>query len=174
LIVEVQTVAFFIFASATLVSALMVITMRNPIYSALFLVITIFNIAGTFLLLSAELLAAIQVIIYAGAIMVLFLFVTMLLNVKEATRARQVQSQTLPAITLAIVLAAEFVLIISSGVLLGQKGEFTPEKIAAAGNVQTIGKALFNDYLLPFEVASLILLVGLIGSVALVLRRKED
>lgn len=151
-----------------IVSALMVILNRNPIYSAVSLVITLFSLAGIFLLLEAYFLAVVQIIIYAGAIMVLFLFVIMLLNPgKEA----KFLSPTNPRILIITLLSIAFIGMIFT--LVSGTANYIGEAASSAGDLGTtrnIGLTLFTKYLLPFEIASLLLLVSLVGAVLMTKR----
>ena len=159
---------FFIFAAMAIVSALMVILNRNPIYSAVSLVITLFSLAGIFLLLEAYFLAVVQIIVYAGAIMVLFLFVIMLLNPgKEA----KFLSPTNPRIMIITLLSIAFIGMIFT--LVSGTVNYIGEAASSAGDLGTtrnIGLTLFTKYLLPFEIASLLLLVALVGAVLMTKR----
>ena len=161
-----ETLIFFYFAGVILLTATLVVALRNPIYSALSLLVMFFHIAGLYVTLHAEFLAAIQIIVYAGAILLLYLFVVMLLNVKQE---EEFNKQGVVAMFLGFVLLAEVV-------LLGIRGGFTvaspispsiPVPGAAVGNTESIGEVLYSTYLFPFEIASLILLVAMIGAVIL-------
>ena len=159
------TALFFIFAAVAIVTALLVIFSRNTIYSALFLVMTLFSVAGIFLLLEAYFLAVVQVIIYAGAIMVLFLFVIMLLNIEKETKFFSFSNPRILLVSLfsVVFLGFIFTLIAGSVNLLDSGAENYPE----LGSVENIGITLFTTYLLPFEITSLLLLVALVGAVLL-------
>ena len=156
---------FFYFAGVILLTATLVVALRNPIFSALSLLIMFFHVAGLYVTLHAEFLAAIQIIVYAGAILVLYLFVVMLLNVKREDRFHR---QGLVALFLGLTLFGE-------AILLSLRGESslvsTPPSTASgslmSGNTESIGEILYSTYLFPFEVASLILLVAMIGAVIL-------
>ena len=159
------TALFFIFASTAIVTALLVIFSRNTIYSALFLVMTLFSVAGIFLLLEAYFLAVVQVIVYAGAIMVLFLFVIMLLNIQKETKFFSFSNPRILLISFfsVVFLGFIFTLIMGSVNLLNSGAENYSE----LGSVENIGITLFTTYLLPFEITSLLLLVALVGAVLL-------
>lgn len=160
------TLIFFYFAGVIVLTATLVVALRNPIYSALSLLVMFFHVAGLYVTLHAEFLAAIQIIVYAGAILVLYLFVVMLLNIK---RDEQFNKQGVVGLFLGLVLLAE-------AALLGISGGFsvaTPtapssgEAGASVGNTESIGEILYSTYLFPFEIASLILLVAMVGAVIL-------
>lgn len=159
---------FYFFAGLTLLCGFLVVAnpfSRNPVTSAMFLLLSIVSLAGLFVLLHAFFLAAVQILVYAGAVMVLFLFVIMLLDLKEEAR-RRLQTFSVGAGVLAVTaLAAIAILaIIQSG--LGQG--LTPQ---AEGSTPTLGHLLFENYLLPFEILSILLLVAMVG--VILLSKKE-
>ncbi len=164
---------FFYLAGAIALSSLLVVALRNPVYSALSLLIMFFHMAALFVTLHAEFLAAVQILVYAGAILVLYLFVVMLLNVKQELRFHP---QVLVGVLLVVTLLTEVVLLV---LYRGSHGR-APVVAAAAhaptasGNTASIGKVLYTTYLFPFEVASLILLVAMIGAVVLAKRDIYD
>ncbi len=158
------TFVFLYFAAIILVTASLVVVFRNPIYSALSLLVMFFHVAGLYVTLHAEFLAAIQIIVYAGAILVLYLFVVMLLNVKRDERYNR---QGPVAMFLGGVLLTEVVLLAASrGLTVASPGPMDAGE-KAAGNTESIGEVLYSTYLFPFEIASLILLVAMIGAVIL-------
>lgn len=166
-----ESVVFYLFGLIAIVTAILVIIQKNPIYSALFLITTLFSIAVLFLLLNAQFVSAVQVLVYAGAIMILFLFAIMLLNIKYEEKAFATLTKLkILSIFIAVILFAEFIYVISSRKGLGMAGDITPEKINQIGNVELIGKILFTRYLFPFEVASLVLLVAMVGIIVLAKR----
>ncbi len=158
---------FFYFGSIVVGTATLVVTLRNPVYSAMSLLVMFFHVAGLFVLLNAEFIAAIQVLVYAGAVLVLYLFVVMLLNLKREERYHQ---QYLLGAFLGAVILAELVLVLFGTRFQPPIGPYTPAQIQAIGNTEAVGKALFTTYLLPFEVASLVLLVAMIGAIVLAKR----
>lgn len=154
---------FYFLSFLAVLSALMVVFSRNPIYSVLYLVITFFCVGGHYLLLSAEFLFAVHLIVYAGAIMVLFLYVIMLLNLNIETEPQKKSIYKLSAV-------------ISGGLLMlvliaALKGAESPELVFGAhpevGLVKNLGKMLFNEFLLPFEIVSVLLLAAMVGAVML-------
>jgi len=168
----VETALFVILAVVTTVAAILVIVQRNPVASAIFLIITLFCLAGIYLLLSAEFIAIIQVLVYAGAIMVLFLFVIMLLNLeKEKRLIAPHRLQRGLGVFLGVVLMLQIGMVFRAVLLEGTKGHFPPEKVASLGNTEVVARLLFTDFLLPFEVTSLLLLVAIIGAVILAKRQ---
>jgi NADH-quinone oxidoreductase subunit J len=170
-----ELVLFVVLGAIAIVTALGVVITRKTVYSALFLLVNFCSLAGLYLLLNAQFLAAAQVIVYAGAIVVLFLFVTMLLpQIGKSTNQQINKSQQYLAIVLALVLFVEVGYVLVSGTLTGTQGSDTPEAIASVGNVQAIGKLLFTDYLLPFELAAVLLLIGIVGAVVLAKKKAES
>jgi NADH-quinone oxidoreductase subunit J len=156
----------------TVITAILVIVQRNPVASAIYLIITLFSLAGVYLLLNAQFVAIIQVLVYAGAIMVLFLFVIMLLNLeKEKRLITRHRLQKVLGVFLGIILLAQIGMIFNSVLLEGSKGKFPPEKVAALGNTEVVARLLFTDYLLPFEITSVLLLVAIIGAIVLAKRQ---
>ena len=170
-----EQILFFLFGAISLIGAIAVISFRHPIYSALSLIVTFFAQAGLFILLGAHFVAAVQVIVYAGAIMVLFLFVIMLLNLGTLS-AKGALSGKLKgfAVILGILLAIEGVYIAVNA--LNDPAVASAETAAEPVTTTTynIGELLFNKYLLPFEVTSLILLAALIGVIVLVKRESQN
>lgn len=159
---------FFYFAGVILISAICVISLRNLVYSALSLLVTLVHVAGIFLLLNAELIAAIQIIIYAGAILIFYLFVMMMFDVKREERF--FHRQTLVALFLGAVILGEMAVMVRRAVFAEGTGEFTVQRVVEMGNAQAVGTQLFTRYLIPFEVASLILLVAMVGAIVLAKR----
>jgi NADH-quinone oxidoreductase subunit J len=157
-----EQVVFFYFASVIAAAAMLVVALRNPIYSALSLLIMFFHVAGLYVTLHAEFLAAVQIIVYAGAILVLYLFVVMLLSLKQDERYHRQWPM------------AAFVglsLIVEAIILTAMTHRTTPPApIEHLGNTEAIGDVLYTTYLFPFEVASLILLVAMIGAILLAKR----
>ena len=170
-----EQILFILFGAVSLIGAIAVISFRHPIYSALSLIVTFFAQAGLFVLLGAHFVAAVQVIVYAGAIMVLFLFVIMLLNLgtlsAQGAIGRKLKGL---AIILGILFAAEGIYIAMNA--LNDTAVASAESRAAAVTITTydIGELLFSKYLLPFEITSLILLAALIGVIVLVKREGQE
>jgi NADH-quinone oxidoreductase subunit J len=167
-----MTPALFVaFAAVLVVSALMVILHRNPVTSALFLVTAFCSLAGIYLLLHAEFLGMVQVIVYAGAIMVLFLFVIMYLNLKH-----DIESGVQIALRRGIgwiagaVLLAEGVLFLKGG---WAPGPVSPAAPTTIGNTQAIGEVLYTRYLFPFEITSMVLLVAMVGAIVISRSRRS-
>jgi NADH-quinone oxidoreductase subunit J len=161
------SVFFFYFAAIIVATSVLVVALRNPIYSALSLLIMFFHVAGLYVTLHAEFLAAVQIIVYAGAILVLYLFVVMLLNIRREDRYH---TQLPVAMLLGAMLLTELVLLaFQRGWTRGGESS-VGDSAAELGNTQMIGEVLYSTYLFPFEVASLILLVAMIGAIILAKR----
>ena len=159
---------FLYFATVILGSAVVAIASPNLIYSALSLLVTFIHIAGVYVLLNAEFIAAVQIIVYAGAILVLYLFVLMLFNPKQ--EKRYLHGQLSVGLFLGGVILALMVLAASKSSILPERGTFTVGAVRAAGNTQSIGRVLFTDFVFPFEIASFILLVAMLGAIILARR----
>lgn len=153
---------FFFLSFVAILSALLVVFSRNPVYSVLYLIITFFAIAGHYVLLNAQFLAVVHVIVYAGAIMVLFLYVIMLLNLNEESEPHKSN-----LLKIAAAICAGLLLIVLVGSLKGaelvnyQQAANNPE----LGTVKNLGMVLFTDFLLPFEITSVLLLAAMVGAV---------
>jgi NADH-quinone oxidoreductase subunit J len=155
--------AFYFLSFLAVLCALLVVFSRNPIHSVLYLVITFFCVGGHYLLLSAEFLFAVHIIVYAGAIMVLFLYVIMLLNLNKDD-----ESQKTSYIRFAAVLSAGLLLMVIIGALRGVDTALVNVGAPASyGMVKDLGKLLFNEFLLPFEIVSILLLAAMVGAVML-------
>ena len=165
----VATTFFFYFLSiAAIVSAIAVITQRNAVHSALALIITLLSVAGLYLMLYAPFVAGVQIILYAGGIMVLFLFVIMLVSIEKAQREEQFNNQWFVGVVATGVLAVLFTFVYMKGhAIFPDRVAPLPESL----NTQQIGQYLYGPYLLPFEVASLLLLVAIVGAVVMAKKR---
>jgi NADH-quinone oxidoreductase subunit J len=161
----IHQIIFFYFAAVILISAVLMITRRNPIHSVMFMLLLFFHIAGVFVLLNAEFLAAVQLIVYAGAILILYLFVVMLLNVADEKQAVRANKFWPWVAAFGVLIAGEILLLVSRGRFPHEAGQTM--KAAGGAGVQELGKLLYSSYLVPFEIASVILLVGLVGAVML-------
>ena len=166
---------FYYMAAASVVSALLAVTRNNPVHSMLWVLALFLHVAGIFLLLSAEFLAAVQVVVYAGAILIFYIFVVMLLDLPgETAQAKYGRHWPLAAAAglsfAALAWVARVGGLEATGTALAGAAE-RPEGAAPLGSVSEIGKALFGPYALPFEIASLVLLAAIIGAVALARRR---
>lgn len=164
-----ETTLFIIFALGSIISALLVVTIPSPFASALYLVVTFFCLAGFYALLAAPLLAAIQIIVYAGAVIVLIIFVIMLLNLKKIDEIIPQGWKSFGIIVALLFLGVSFMAIAMSASLLAPQATGLSSDF---GKVATLGSLLFSKYLYPFEVVSVLLLLAIIGAVALI--RKQE
>ena len=165
----VATTFFFYFLSGlTLVSGLLVITRRNPVHSALALILGLLSQAGLYLMLYAPFVAGVQIILYAGGIMVLFLFVIMLVNIEGLQKQESFNKQWIVGILAAVALGGLIVAIYMKGTALFPTHLSTPVE---SNNTQQIGELLYGQYMFPFEIASLLLLVAVIGAVVMAKKR---
>ena len=162
---------FYLLAAISVLAAIGMVVARNPVHSAIFLVLTLFNTAGIFIMLGAEFLAAAQVIVYAGAVLVLMLFFLMLVdpqNLPERQGGHPVQRIVGPL--LGVILFLEVAAAIANRATFGPSGNATPENIAfVGGSTQAFGNLIFTQYLFSFEVVSLVLLIGVVGAIVLAL-----
>jgi len=163
---------FFVFGFCAVVSALIMVTNKKPVSAAMCLIVTMISLAGLYVLLDAHLIAALQILVYAGAIMVLFLFVIMLLNVqeKEGRLAGQAILLQLIAVVVVALLFLSMVNVDISGGSVLAFGYVANQ----FGTTKAVGKMLFTEYLLPFEIASVLLLAAIVGAVILAKRRIDD
>lgn len=174
---DISPVFFYLFAGLAIGFALMVVLKSHPVANAFALIMVFFAFAGIYALMDAHLIAALQVLVYAGAIMVLFIFVIMLLNADEPSfdMGRTHIGMKVGASILSFALFAAFVWAFKNSPVdpaLVAKGTFTPEKIqAAGGNTRVISQLMFSEYILPFELTSVLLLAGIVGAVAMSKRK---
>ncbi|MCL5023730.1 MAG: NADH-quinone oxidoreductase subunit J [Nitrospirae bacterium] len=164
---------FIYLAAAIVILSVLVITRSNPVHSMITMLVLFFHIAALYVTLNAEFLAAIQVIVYAGAILVLFLFVVLLLNLKEEMVARRYIGPWPLGVLAALGLLVVIVLSLKS-FIPGPSGVFTTEVVRAETNTKVLGQILFTEYLYPFEVVSMILLVAIIGAIVLAKKRLRN
>ncbi|PZU52269.1 MAG: NADH-quinone oxidoreductase subunit J [Brevundimonas sp.] len=168
-----QGIAFYLLAATAVVSGLLVVTARNPVHSVLWLILAFFSAAGLFVLLGAEFLAMLLVVVYVGAVAVLFLFVVMMLDV-DFLKLREGFARYLPlAIIIAGVLLVEMILV---SVAVVQNGAAADAVLGAprpdVSNVEAIGRVLYTDYVYFFQAAGIVLLIAMIGAITLTLRHK--
>ena len=169
----IQTIAFYLFATLVIASAVLTIVARNPVHSVLWLILAFFNAAGLMLLMGAEFIAMLLVIVYVGAVAVLFLFVVMMLDIDFAS-LRSGFTKNLPfGILIALVLMAEILIAVSAWKAgPAMSGRHIPA--TAQPNIVAFGQLLYSRYLFPFEIAGLILLVAMIGAIVLTHRKRGD
>ncbi|WP_430389509.1 NADH-quinone oxidoreductase subunit J [Dyella sp. 20L07] len=167
-----QLVCFYAFAAVTVVAALGVISLRNTVHAVLSLVLTFFSTACIWLLAEAEFLAIALIVVYVGAVMVLFLFVVMMLDIKQEN-VREGFIKYLPVgIIVALVMLGEMLALIGVRTMHEQVMGANPATVAGVSNTEWLGHALYTQFLLPFEIAALILTVGVVAAVVLTLRQR--
>jgi NADH-quinone oxidoreductase subunit J len=169
----IQEIIFYLFSFVMLASAVMVVSVRNPVYAALFLILTFFTAAALWMLLEAEFLAIVLVVVYVGAVMVLFLFVVMMLDINVAPLKEGFIRYLPVGLLVALVMAAELITVLwSRGQLSGEQFAAPAPSEPGFSNTEAVGEWLYTQYLLPFEIASVILLVAIIAAIALTLRKR--
>ncbi|MFP3942425.1 MAG: NADH-quinone oxidoreductase subunit J [Alphaproteobacteria bacterium] len=170
-----EAIAFYVFAAVTVVSAVMVISSRNPVHSVLFLISAFFNSAALFILMGAEFLALILVVVYVGAVAVLFLFVVMMLDIDFQELRRGFVRYLPVGALIGAVLLAELVLVGIAWTTAPRPagGRTGPVAEAGVSNTAALGQVLYTDYIYLFQAAGLILLVAMIGAIVLTLRKRE-
>jgi NADH-quinone oxidoreductase subunit J len=165
--VPTEAILFFILAAAAIVTSILMIVQRNPVMSAFYLLAIFVCLAALYLLLRAQLLAVLQVVVYAGAIMVLVIFVIMLLNLGDEQKlAERINVRMMIGVALTFGILLEFLYLFLSPALQGLPLA-PPVNLGSIGTVESMGVALFGKFLLPFEITSLLLLVAIVGAVAL-------
>jgi NADH-quinone oxidoreductase subunit J len=170
-----QALFFYLFAFVAVASAFMVISARNPVHSVLFLILTFFNAAGLFLLLGAEFLAMILLVVYIGAVAVLFLFVVMMLDIDFSELRAGIFEYAPISALVGVVLAAELIIVVGGSVISPTVAKSVAMPIPALTektNTAALGDVLYTNYVYFFEIASMVLLVAMIGAIVLTLRHK--
>jgi NADH-quinone oxidoreductase subunit J len=167
----IDTILFYIFAVMVLGGGILTITRRSAVHSAISLIVSLLGVAGLYLMQQAEFLFAVQIVLYVGGIMVLFLFVIMLVNLDDAARERQFNKQWSVALVAVLAVGAQVGYFLYKGKDSFRIAEPVAVGTAAAGNVEQVANSLFSEYLLPFEVASILLLVAVVGSVVMAKKR---
>jgi NADH-quinone oxidoreductase subunit J len=166
----IQVIAFYAFAAIAIASGVMVVSSRNPVHSVLFLILAFFSAAGLFVLMGAEFLAMILVVVYVGAVAVLFLFVVMMLDI-NLERVREGFWRNLPvALVVGGIMVWEMITILAFRYFGVEPKQIPPDY----SNTRELGRVLYTDYALAFEVAAVILLVAIVSAIALTLRRRKD
>ena len=166
----IETLFFYLFASITCLAGLMVISSRNPVHSVLFLILAFFNAAGLFVLLGAEFLAMLLVVVYVGAVAVLFLFVVMMLDINFVELRQGFQRYMPLGLGVGGLLLAEILFVFFNSADMPEKVVMLNE----VSNTRALGRILYTDYIYLFQLAGLILLVAMIGAIALTLRKREN
>jgi NADH-quinone oxidoreductase subunit J len=166
-----QAIFFYIFAAMVLAGGILTITRRNAVHSAMFLIVSLMGVAGLYLLQRAEFLFAVQIVLYIGGIMVLFLFVIMLVNLDQAAKEKQFNGQWLIALVCVLLVGLQVFWFLSKGDAAFKIAQPGAPAVSALGNTELLADVLFTDYLLPFEIASILLLVAVVGSVVMAKKR---
>ncbi len=174
---DIRTGFFYLFSAVLLFAAFRVITARNPVYAALFLVLAFFQASAVWILLKAEFLAITLVLVYVGAVMVLFLFVVMMLDINvDSLRAGFWKHFPLAA-SIGVLIALEMAAVLMGGFRIGEEPRSVPVQVVQQGvqfsNTKELGKLLYSQYLYPLEVAAVLLLVAIVAAIALTLRKRK-
>lgn len=159
---SISEILFWILAVVSVFSAVMVIVSKNPVFSVLWLIVTFFTISGHYILLNAQFLAVVNIIVYAGAIMVLFLFVIMLMNMGKDSEPRKNKW-----LKLAGAVAGGSLLLVLVAALKDTEAQMTELRTGDIGLIQNLGKVLFTEYVVPFEIASILFLSAMVGAVVI-------
>ncbi|MFM8606744.1 MAG: NADH-quinone oxidoreductase subunit J [Hyphomicrobiales bacterium] len=171
---SVAQIFFYLFSAIMIGSAVMVIVARNPVHSVLFLILAFVNAAGLFLLMGAEFLAMILIVVYVGAVAVLFLFVVMMLDVDFA-ELKQGFAKHLPlGIILGLILFIELAMVIGTYLVSPDATNASPTLDASVSNTEALGRVLYTDYIYYFQTAGLVLLVAMIGAIVLTLHHRPN
>jgi NADH-quinone oxidoreductase subunit J len=171
---EFKSFAFYLFSLILVAAALRVVTARNPVHSALFLVLSFVTASGLWMLLEAEFLAITLVLVYVGAVMVLFLFVVMMLDINLDRLREGYWDYLVPALVVALVMLGEMAVILWGRSFSLDSMPAPAPKEAGYSNTRELGRLIYTDYVYPFELAAVLLLVAIVAAIALTLRRRKD
>ncbi len=166
-----EAIFFYLFAAMVLAGAVLTITRKNAVHSALSLIVSLMGVAGLYLLQKAEFLFAVQIVLYIGGIMVLFLFVIMLVNLDQAAKEKQFNKQWLVALIAVALVGAQVTYFLWKGGAAFRIAQPAATVSSTLGNTEMLADVLFSEYLLPFEIASILLLVAVVGSVVMAKKR---
>jgi NADH-quinone oxidoreductase subunit J len=171
---NIEAIVFYFFAGILLLAAVRVITARNPVHAALYLVLAFFTAAAIWMLLRAEFLAIVLVLVYVGAVMVLFLFVVMMLDI-NLDRLREGFWSYLPlGAAVGVLMVVEMMLVLGGKYFGAEQLPSPPDPGPGYSNTKELGRLLYTDYVYPFEIAAVILLVAIVAAIALTIRRRKD
>ena len=169
-----ELILFYLFSAVLLTTAVTMVTVRNPVYAALCLILCFFTSAAMWIMLQAEFLGIVLVLVYVGAVMVLFLFVIMMLDIKQEVLRDSVSKYLPVSIIVAATIALEMILVIGSG-NFSDAQKYAPVSLSQQdSNTEALGELLYTKYLYPFEIAGVILLVAIIAAILLTLRTRQD
>ena len=177
-IISFKGVIFIVAALVAIASSVLMATRRNPIHIALWMIVVFFAVAVIYLLLNAQFIAVAQVMVYAGAIMMLILFVIMLVHMekgegeKEEGKTPRLSKMRVAGALITVILFVEVLFGALFYRMTGREGDYTADAVSSVGNVKTVGSLLYGQYLFPFEIASILLLVGIVGAVVIAKRKK--
>jgi NADH-quinone oxidoreductase subunit J len=169
-----RTLLFYVFSAVLLFAAFRVITARNPVYAALYLVLAFFQASAVWLLLRAEFLAITLVLVYVGAVMVLFLFVVMMLDINLDAMRKGFWKHFPLAATIGVLIALQMAAVLMGGFRASEEPKALASAAAGYSNTRELGKLLYTEYLFPLEVAAVLLLVAIVAAIALTLRQRKD
>ena len=171
---EFKTFVFYFLSTILVVASLRVITARNPVHAALFLVLAFFTASGVWMLLQAEFLAITLVLVYVGAVMVLFLFVVMMLDINLERMRQGFWNNLIPGLVVGGLILAEMVLVLGAKHFNLDNVPNPPPAAAGYSNTKELGRLIYTDYVYPFELAAVVLLVAMIAAIALTMRKRKD
>ncbi len=170
----IEHLIFYVFATIMVFAGAMVITVRNPVYAALFLVLAFFSSAGVWMLLEAEFLAIVLVVVYVGAVMVLFLFVIMMLDINLAPLREGFMKYLPVGILVAVLIAVQLIMVVASDNFSAEVFPSPVPQPADYSNTKELGAVLYTNYVYAFEIAAVILLVAMVAAIVLTMRRRKD
>lgn len=171
---EFKTFVFYFLSAILVLASLRVITARNPVHAALFLVLAFFTAGGVWMLLEAEFLAITLVLVYVGAVMVLFLFVVMMLDINLERMRQGFWANLIPGLAVGGMMLAEMVLVLGAKYFNIENMPNPPAAAAGYSNTKELGRLIYTDYAYPFELAAVVLLVAIIAAIALTMRKRKD
>ncbi|MCP4047993.1 MAG: NADH-quinone oxidoreductase subunit J [Gammaproteobacteria bacterium] len=170
----IESIVFYVLATIMVLAGTMVITVRNPVYAALFLVLAFFSCAGVWMLMEAEFLSIVLVLVYVGAVMVLFLFVVMMLDINLAPLQEGFIKYLPVGILVGVLIAIQLIMVVTSENFSAELFPIPDPQPADYNNTEVLGRVLYTEYVYPFEIAAVILLVAMVAAIALTMRKRKD